>query len=312
MKMKGSSKEKRVREWFLTVPADGQKAVSREQLEKALSPYELYAGQKEKAESGYLHWQILLRHSQPVRFSTLKRKLPTAHLEPVKDLSASYRYCLKEKTRVPGEIPLIKGEWNDLIRPKEQGKRSDLMELRELVISTTITFDELLLEHEAAIKFIPMLRELIAARDRKRFKEARENLQVRVFYGETGTGKSQSALNLFPDEENCRVTSYETGAFDNYQAQKVLILDEFRGDIAINTLLNLLDKQKMELPARYSNKPAGYEEVIICSNLSPLEWYPDIDTVTKKALLRRLHEVYYFSEPGVSEKVDLREIAKIQ
>lgn len=305
MNQKGKLKEKRVREWFLTVPASGDKSVSREDLEKAFSPYESYAGQKEKSESGFVHWQILLRHSQPIRFSTLKRKIPAAHLEPVKDLKASYQYCLKEKTRVPGETPLIKGEWSELIKPKQPGKRSDIDELRETIMSTEISLDQLLLEHENAWKFERMARSLIAARDRKRFSQNRTNLQVKVFFGETGSGKTRSALELFPAEEICRITSYGSGAFDSYAGQKVLFLDEFRGQIPIGTLLNILDIYPMSLPARYENKPAGYTSVLICSNLHPMEWYPNIDTVTKEALARRISEAYFFKKDFTQEKVDL-------
>ncbi|WP_445293067.1 hypothetical protein [Corynebacterium sp. KPL2825] len=51
-----------------------------------------------KGKSGYLHWQIYLSHDQPIRFSTLKNKLPTAHLEPRRGTAReAVAYVTKEK-----------------------------------------------------------------------------------------------------------------------------------------------------------------------------------------------------------------------
>lgn len=141
MKSAERKKDKRVREWMLTVPADGQKGVKRQELEAILDKYSAYAGQLEKGESGYLHWQIVIANENPIRFSTLKNKLPTAHIEVCKDVPASYRYCTKKDTRVPGETPLIKGDWDKLSKPKNAGERTDLSELRELITSTNIGLD---------------------------------------------------------------------------------------------------------------------------------------------------------------------------
>ena len=55
----------------------------REEIEEALEQYS-YIGQLEEGEGGsYRHWQLLIDgNTSPIRFSTLKNKLPTAHLEP--------------------------------------------------------------------------------------------------------------------------------------------------------------------------------------------------------------------------------------
>ena len=294
---KESTKNDRVRDWILTVPADGSNGVSRQELTKALEPYSDYAGQLEKGEgTGYLHWQIVVHHAEPVRFSTLRNKLPTAHLEPARDLADCYRYCTKEKTRVPDTFPLIKGDkWADLIKLKAPGTRSDLKELRSEILGSTVTLDELILTHPTAWQFERMCRALIEARDRKRFARQRKELNVRVFYGSTGTGKTSTALDLHDPEDICRVTSYGSGTFDSYAGHPVLILDEFRGGIPIGTLLNILDVYPMNLPARYGDKPAGFDTVYICSNLHPSEWFKDLDTVTLNALFRRFTELREFN-----------------
>lgn len=308
MKSAERKEDKRVRAWFLTVPADGQKGVNRQELEAALKKYTAVAGQLEKSESGYLHWQTVVVHANPIRFSTLKKKLPTAHIEECKDVPASYQYCTKTATRVAGATPLIKGNWSELSKPKSAGERTDLAKLREIIMSSMISLDDLLLEHPHAWKYERMCRALIAARDRKRFSENREDLKVKVYFGATGSGKTRAALAESDASETCRITAYGTGAFDSYSGEHAIVLDEFRGQIDVGLLLNILDVYPMSLPARYENKPAGYKNVVICSNLAPWEWYEDIDTVTKKALFRRLTEVHMFSEDFSSKQLSKEEL----
>ena len=57
--------------------------MSRKEIEEALAQYS-YLGQLEEGEEdGYRPWQLLIDgNTSPIRFSTLKNKLPTGHLEP--------------------------------------------------------------------------------------------------------------------------------------------------------------------------------------------------------------------------------------
>lgn len=64
--------DQRTRDWLLTIPADEDKGVSRDEVESKLASYSAYIGQLEKGKSSYLHWQIYLSHDRPIRFSTLK------------------------------------------------------------------------------------------------------------------------------------------------------------------------------------------------------------------------------------------------
>ena len=65
----------RHRRWMLTVPAEGEKGVSRDELQQALEPYESFLGQLEQGEGGtnYRHWQLV-----PVSYTHLT--LPTKRI----------------------------------------------------------------------------------------------------------------------------------------------------------------------------------------------------------------------------------------
>lgn len=221
--------DSRHRRWILTVPAEGEKGVARDTLEDVLAPYESYLGQLERGKGGtdYLHWQLVLVHAEPIRFSTIKKKLPTAHVEPVRDLRASLAYVQKDDTRVEGEKPLVKGE----ISPGPgRGHRSDLDELRRRILDGQETADELILSDSGAWRHSRLVGDLVSARDRHRQEGKLRDVQVRVVFGSTGTGKTSAAIQGLQELGSvCRVTHWGSGAFDGYDGQDALILDEFAG-----------------------------------------------------------------------------------
>ena len=226
----------RHRRWMLTVPAEGEKGFTRDELQQALAPYESFLGQLEQGEGGteYRHWQLVLVHGEPIRFSTLKKKLPTAHLEPVRDLRASLAYVQKEDSRVEGEKPLVKGD----IRPGPgQGHRSDLDALRTRILQGQETADDLILSDSGAWRHSRLVSDLVSARDRHRQEGKLRDVQVRVIYGDTGTGKTSAVLDgLHRLGTVCRVTHWGVGAFDGYDGQDSLVLDEFAGQPPIEAV----------------------------------------------------------------------------
>lgn len=294
----------RARRWMMTVPAEGDAGVSRDELEQALEPYTAYLGQMERGEGGYLHWQVLLVHSEPIRFSTLKRKLPTAHLETARDLVKCVAYVQKSDTRVEDEPPLVKG----LIEVGPgQGHRSDLDDLRARILDGQETVDDLLMGDVTAWRHGRMTADLVAARDRARLGSGTRNVQVRVAYGDTGTGKTSAALaGMQALGSVCRVTHWGPGAFDGYDGQDSLILDEFAGQPPITALLTWLDVYPVDLPARYRSRPAAYSRVVICTNAEPWAWYPEAPRAQRAALARRLHLVEHWA--GTWDDVTVTEI----
>lgn len=297
----------RHRRWILTVPAEGEKGVSRDELQQALAPYESFLGQLEQGEGGteYRHWQLVLVHSEPVRFSTLRRKLPTAHVEPVRDLRAALAYVQKDDTRVTNEKPLVKGD----IRPGPgQGHRSDLDALRRRILDGQETADELLLSDAGAWRHSRMVGDLVGARDRHRQEGKLRDVQVRVVFGDTGTGKTSAVLDgLQALGSVCRVTHWGSGAFDGYDGQDALFLDEFAGQPPISELLTWLDTYPVALPARYRPRQAAFVRVVLCSNAPPETWYPWAPKAQRAALARRLHLVEEWS--GSWDNVTVTEVS---
>ena len=84
--------------------------------------------------------------------------------------------------------------------------------------------------------------------------------------------------------------------FDKYMGQKVLWMDDYRGQIPFDYLLRLLDVYKCELQCRFSNSVALWSEVHITSPLMPMECYPKSELRTYddiRQLLRRITSLVY-------------------
>lgn len=118
----------------------------------------------------------------------------------------------------------------------------------------------------------------------------RHNLKAEVYWGDTGSGKSFKAFTENPDAYlKCPSTKW----WDGYQGEKIVIVDEFRGQIGIHNILRWCDKYPCTGEIKGAQVPLSIEKIIFTSNLSPSMWYPELDTETQSALLRRLTVTHF-------------------
>lgn len=282
------------RDWLITQPA---KDFTVEDLFSALDRYDAFAGQLEEGgATGYEHFQVYLHHSKPIRFSTLKKRLPKAHLEPRRgSKQQALEYVTKDDTRV-GE-PFFHGEINV---KDNQGKRTDLEDFHSAIVDEGRSAADVLLEDPRALRYGAHLERLQTERDNRHFSMVDRDVTAHFLHGATGTGKTSGVLGLYQPGACYRVSNYRN-PFDAYRGERVLILDEFDGSMDFGTLLNILDRYPMRLPARYSDKWAAFSEVWVVSNLPLTEFYPEIQRLEKprwKALLRRLASNSRMLSPG--------------
>ena len=266
----------------------------REEIEEALEPYSYIGQLEEGAEDGYRHWQLVIDGGQsPIRFSTLKRKLPTAHLEPRSGpIQQAINYVTKKETRVSEEPRL---EHGTIRHSDERGRRKDVEVVREAVLEKGLSADEVFLQVPESNRMTAMVEKLVAARDRSRHTKPRQ-LEVIWLYGPPGTGKTSLAVEM-GGTNYYRVTDYQH-PFDAYSGEEVLILDEFDGEMRLSTLLNVLDIWPMMLPARYADRVAAYSQVVLVSNEAPWSFYPWETQSRRQALMRRVHQVLLVSKSG--------------
>lgn len=274
--------------------------MSRKEIEEALASYN-YLGQLEEGEEdGYRHWQLLIDGgNSPIRFSTLKNKLPTAHLEPRRGpIQQAIDYVTKEETRVSEQPRLEHG----IIRHSdEKGRRKDVEVVREAILEKGLSADEVFLQVPESNRMTAMVEKLVAARDRARHTKPRK-LEVIWLYGPPGTGKTSLAVEM-GGKSYYRVTDYQH-PFDSYCGQKMLILDEFDGEMRLSTLLNVLDIWPTMLPARYADRVAAYSEVVLVSNEAPWSFYPWETQSRRQALARRIKTIMCVDADGAHDVTD--------
>ncbi len=247
--------------------------------------------QLESGENGTPHFQGFVVWTSPVRIRQACARLGgAAHIERAmgSDEEAS-KYCQKEETRVEG--PWF---WGDC---PHQGKRSDLIEIHAMV-KAGAKRKEIIEEHFGSYlryhKGIEIARLTYGAR--------RDwEMEVHVFYGPTGTGKSRKAWSeagqeafvlMAPNSKNGPVW------FDGYDGQKNVIIEEYYGWMRWNFLLQLLDRYPMRVPVKGGSLEWVPKKIWICSNERPQEWYNYNERMDYQTLRRRISTITRFVAPG--------------
>lgn len=293
--------DKQSRKWQLTINNPIEKeldhAILRDILSK-MKPVHYYCMSDEIGKTHHTH--IYIYCNSPVRFSTLKNKFPTAHIELARGTSEQNRdYVFKEgkwlndKKRETNLLETHE-EWGDL--PIErQGARNDLADLYDLIKQGATDF-EILEENPEFFNQIDRMDKVRQTVYQDCYKNQFRNLEVTYIWGETGAGKTRSVMEQYDYANVFRITNY-AHPFDLYKGQKVIIFEEFRSSLPLGDMLNYLDGYPLSLPCRYNDRVACYEKVYIISNIDLHYQYTQLQRQEKEswmAFLRRIHYVKVF------------------
>lgn len=271
-----TNQKKQARYWICTTPYDDFKPSS----DSVNSRLAWLFGQAELSTQGYKHWQFVAYFSKPVTLSIAKNCLTaTTHCEPTRSQSA-IDYVRKEDTKIAGSefefgtLPVKRNSSKDWDSIWSSAQNGQLLEIpSDVRIRCYTTFKRICKDYQSA--------------------PIRENVVSKVFWGKSGTGKSHLA---FSEAGTCYIKGSTTKWWDGYKGESNVILDEFRGQISIEHVLKWLDKWPCFVEEKGGQIALKATNFWICSNLSPTDWYPDIDPETLAALLRRL-TVTHFENP---------------
>ncbi|KOA59063.1 hypothetical protein BAAM0499_07875 [Bifidobacterium animalis subsp. animalis MCC 0499] len=293
---KAKGEDKQSRDWMLTIPAGRHTEDDVAELLERICSGAVF--QREKGEeTDYEHFQCFLQIPSPMRWSTLKNHLAQSGFDDVHievrehSVESCVNYCSKDDTRI-GETRYI----GKIRMQDQQGKRTDLSDLREKILNGASVEDVLLEDTESkSARYVKWLSELAAARDKKKYGRQMRNVEVHYLWGAPGVGKTSYVYERYPIEDIYRVTDYQH-PFDEYDRQPVLVLDEYDSQFDWEKLLCYLDRYPLMLPARYHNRQACYTTVWIISNKSLDEQYPLVQGERRLALTRRLSDVRHMGE----------------
>lgn len=255
----------------------------------------------EVGDNGTYHTHIFLCSRGGIRFSTLHKRFPGAHLEIAKGTSQENRDYItksgkwekhkKHETQVPDTFE----EWGDI--PSERpGARNDLADLYAMVKDGLNNYE--ILEQMPDVMFkldkLDLVRQSLLD---VQFVNTWRNMDVTYIYGATASGKTRSVMERFGYTNVYRVTDY-LHPFDTYMGQDVVLFEEFDGSLPLLDMLKYLDGYPLVLPARYSNKQACFTKVFFATNIPLADQYKQLQRdspETFHAFLRRIHHVYRYT-----------------
>lgn len=261
------------------------------------SPLRYIVFQMERCpETQRLHYQGFLFFDKKQRLSGCKKLNPTAHWEVSRAHVQAIQYCKKVETRVLG--PFEYG-----VPPQEKQLTQDRWaDVRELVKNRSSFMDILEQYPDIAFRYA---RGILTVADFLP-PPPRPHPRVVVLYGRAGSGKTSfhTELNeLFPGKvytRNVPLNVKDASFWLNYRGEPVMVLDEFTGWLPIQQFLHLVSKADCSLNVKGAHAYAVPHLIIICSNVSPSRWYPDLINWPEsyKGFQRRLTLIYKFSSDG--------------
>lgn len=299
--------DKMSRGWQLTINNPSDHDLEHDQIIKKLKKLKnlvYYCMCDEKGSTFHTH--VFVRGKNGIRFSTIKKLFPEAHIEFQKGTcQQNVDYIKKEgkwekDKKKETNFPDTFFEWGEM-PVEQQGKRNDLDSLYEM-IKAGYSNAEII---KADASFILSVDKIERARKTIREDQVKEqfrNLDIHYIWGESGVGKTRYVMEKYGYINVCKVSNYHNHPFDDYQGEKVLLFDEFRSQLPLSDMLQYLDGYPINLPARYGNRSALFETVYIVSNIPLNLQYLNIqntDSNSFNALLRRITDCTYMSKNGV-------------
>ena len=236
----------------------------------------------ETGESGTPHLQGYIRYPTPRTMKSVIKSIPGAHIEIKKGTcEQAITYCKKDgDVYERGEAPKTQAEKGDSNKRRheeaftaaQEGRFDDIpADLRTRYYGTYKKIRE---------DYLPKPEPLTA-------------LQNEWRYGPTGTGKSRTAQEMYPD---AYLKKANTKWWDGYIDQEVVIIDDFdKYHVQLGYELKIwLDHYPFHAERKGSSSMIRPKKIIITSNYHPSDIWDDEKTLDP--VLRRVELIRYGEE----------------
>lgn len=248
-------------------------------------------GQVEKGKiNGTIHLQfgVCFDETHGKRFYTMKKYFPTAYIAQARGSNFDIlQYCTKEETRI--EEPFQIGNIS------EMRTRNDISEFYAAIKAGASDYE--LMENFYGLVAQYGFEKINMQRDvyfNSRYRTEGRNIEITYIYGDAGVGKTSWVYKQFGFENVFSVPYYGKFMFNGYNGEKVLLLDEFDGQVNIQWLNKILDVYPLKLEIKGGERFACYNKVFIVSNKSYLNFYKNTNENNNlfETWYRRLHFIY--------------------
>jgi hypothetical protein len=174
---------------------------------------------------------------------------------------------------------------------RRQRSRTDLAEVKEAIDEGK---SELYVAEHYFSQWVQYRRSFKAYYELRRAAKRSWKSFVNVIWGGTGLGKTRFVYQQHPDDD---IWVYPgRGWFDGYSGQRIALFDDFRGDLEISTLLQVLDRYPLDVPIKGGHVNWNPRRIYITSNVMPALWYESLDGESRAALFRRLDRIDVVNE----------------
>lgn len=170
-------------------------------------------------------------------------------------------YCKKSGTYVEfGNAP-------------HQGARKDLDELKDDLLKGITSVDNIIIEDPMTYhqygRTLEKIEDLVM---RKKFRT--EMTTCEWIVGPTGVGKSQKAFKNYSPDTHYNLNIRDNGWWEGYKQQDTVVINDYRGQLEYDHLLNLIDWVPLTVKRR-NREPMPFmsKHIIITSPLTPEEVY---------------------------------------
>jgi len=287
--------------WVVTENVEPAAFISALEIEGLPDGVTYLCGQFEQGT--HLHFQGYVELQARQRVTWLKKNLtPTAHLDRRRGTQAeaihytskphdgcNCAHCVAERAN-PTAIPGTWVEFGEKTKEKP-GKRNDIWDAKALIddgepeeVIADRCFPAWLRYHKDFTKYRLL-------KSPKRIPA--EGVEILIYYGDTGLGKSRLARESFPD---AFVKSVGGKWFDGYEGQHTVIFDEFGGNwMPFGTLLAITDRYDCRVDIKGVQCRFSARRLVFTTNRHPRFWYRGQDHYYP-ALMRRITKIVYFEK----------------
>lgn len=265
--------------------------------------------QVERGREGHIHLQGCVQFKKKIRLTGAKKIMDKGwiHMEVMRgSVDQAIEYCSKSDTKLAGPW-----SWGNKI--SGQGARTDLAAAAAAIRSGKTRKQ---VAEEFPTEVIRYGRGLEQYRTAITPVERERDIETLWIWGPTGVGKTHKAFMGVDDVEKIFRVEEEGKWWDGYDGQKIIMFDDFMGQVPIGKMLNYLDKWPLQVPVKGAFVRAQWNRVVITSNFPPEEcymkkhmgmdgrgeWQEDtLAPATRAALMRRITMIVHMPERGVEE-----------
>lgn len=262
------------------VEADWETFLSLETVTRPKITYAICG--KEVGENGTPHLQgyVKFANANEGNWNRMRKWFPRARLAVARgDDFQNQKYCSED------------GNFYEFGTPKGRGERSDLKKVHKAVIDGEIKNERGFFENEevsVSYQSLQLARNCLKLYGPKR--KLTKPPTVHWFFGESGSGKSLSAMRCIEQEDRPYYKCSSNGKWwDGYDGEKVVLIDDWRPDwCKYQDFLQILDLYEYKVEFKGGMRELEADTFYVTSPLDPVRCWKNEDP---KQLIRRITDL---------------------